>query len=399
MKISQVCKESGFKRSTIHYYLNIGLLDPPRKVGLNLFIYDETHLAQLRQIRYLREQENLPLAVIKEVLQQREAPPGALPVEITARQQANQKREQILKAATELFSQKGYDKTTISDIADALSMSRGTFYLYFKDKRELFIECIERLTLVIVPQEAWNDIRNEKDPIRRAYVRVLAFQKAFPGFRGILNLLRHAMAGDDLMLAQKARETFRSLIQPLAKDFRRGINMGTFREMDEELAGYFGLALSEMLGLRLMMDDRYTLDEGLEQFFDYVNHGVLARGTGDPEKDTRDGFKGEITDQEGVTTRLLGIHFDGTNDLIGRLGKAEVHLELCNIDSLNIRNDSAGCQVEVTRQDGQRVTLEVHGNIKLSGQTPFGKFTIPLKAISKLTFFKNELIQDLPPAH
>ncbi len=195
MKISQVCKESGFKRSTIHYYLNIGLLDPPRKVGLNLFIYDETHLAQLRQIRHLREQENLPLAIIKEILQQREAPPGALPVEITDRQQVNQKREQVLKVATELFSQKGYDKTTISDIVDALSMSRGTFYLYFKDKRELFIECFEQLTLVIVPKEDWNDIRNEKDPIRRVHVRVLAFQKAFPHFRGILKrLLRRISA-------------------------------------------------------------------------------------------------------------------------------------------------------------------------------------------------------------
>jgi len=91
MKISQLCKESGFKRSTIHYYLNIGLLDPPRKVGLNLSIYDETHLAQLQKIRHLREQENLPLAIIKEVLQQREAPPGALPVEFGERQLVDQK--------------------------------------------------------------------------------------------------------------------------------------------------------------------------------------------------------------------------------------------------------------------------------------------------------------------
>jgi len=390
MKISQLCKESGFKRSTIHYYLNIGLLDPPRKVGLNLSIYDETHLAQLQKIRHLREQENLPLAIIKEVLQQREAPPGALPVEFGERQLVDQKKEQILKVATELFSQKGYDKTTISDIADALSMGRGTFYLYFKDKRELFIECIERLTLVIVPQEAWNDIRNEKDPIRRLRVRVLAFQKAFAHFRGILNLLRHAMVGDDLLLAQKAKDTFRSLIQPLAKDFRRGIKEGAFREMDEEFVSYFGMAVAEMLGFRLMMDNRYTLEEGLEQLFDYINHGVLVRGARVSEDNAREGLKGEVTDQKGVTTRLLGIQFDKTNDLIGRIGKADVHLELDKIDSFNILNSNVRCQMEVTMKDGQSVTLEVSGDIKLSGQAPFGKFTIPLNAVSTVTFYKDE---------
>ena len=48
MKIAQLCEESGFKRSTIHYYLNIGLLTPPSKVGLNLSLYDKSHLDQLR---------------------------------------------------------------------------------------------------------------------------------------------------------------------------------------------------------------------------------------------------------------------------------------------------------------------------------------------------------------
>ena len=386
MKISQLCKKSGVKRSTIHYYLNMGLLDPPKKVGLSLFIYDDTHLTQLRKIRQLREQENLPLPQIKAIIQQGEEVPAPLPLEITDRQLTDQKKEQILNVATELFSQKGYDKTTVSDIADALSMGRSTFYLYFKDKRELFIECIERLTLVIVPLESWNDIRNEKDPLRRAYVRVLAFQKAFPGFRGILNLLRHALAGEDPVLAQKAKETFKSLIQPLVKDLHRGVDMGTFREMDIELTNYFALALCEMLGFRLMMDDRYTLDEGLEQLMDFLSHGILARRDNIYEKNTRNGLKGKITDQKGVTTQLQGICFDKTNTLIGRLGSAEVQVELENIDSFIIKKNNAVCQMEVKMMDGQRVTLEVSKDITLSGQTPFGKFKIPLKAISMLTF-------------
>ena len=390
MKISQLCKESGFKRSTIHYYVKIGILGPPKKLGLNLFVYDEKHLAQLKEIRRLREQENLPLPVIRDVLQKHEEQPGVLPGKISEEKLAAQKKEQILKIATDLFSQKGYERTTISDIAGSLSMSRGTFYLYFKDKKELFIECIERLTLAIVPKEAWDDIRNEKDPVRRVYARGRAFQRAFPGFRGILNLVRQAMVGEDPLLAQKAKDIFRSMVQPLAKDFRRGIEQGGFREMDEELISYFSLALSEMLGFRLTMDDRYTLEEGLALLFNFTDHGILAQKADPPDKDQQKALEAEVLDQKGVKAVIKGIHFGGKNNLMGRLGKAELQLELQNLDLFRVRNSSEGCQVEVTMQDGQSVTLEVNGDTDMSGQTPFGRYRIPLKAISMVNFLNND---------
>jgi len=389
MKISQLCKESGFKKSAIHHYLNIGLLSPPRRVGLNLFIYDETHLAQLRQIRQFKEEEKLPLGIIKEILNQGEAPLKTLTAEIKERAQADQKREHILKTATELFSQKGYDKTKISDIADSLHMSRGTFYFYFKDKRELFIECIENLTLVIVPQEYWEDIRKERDITRRQRVRALAFLKAFPGFRGILNLLRQTMAGDDPVLSQKAMETLRAIIQPLAKESRRAMRYGVFREFDEELVGYFLLIVSEMMAFRLMMDDRYTIEDGLNLIFDFIYNGILARETEGPEKNKPGLISGRITDQKGVTTLLSDIRFDGKSDLLGHLGEAEVNLELDNIDSFIIRRDNAKYLLEIIMKDGQDVILEMKGDILVSGQAPFGKFTVPLKGISTVTFIEN----------
>ena len=388
MKISQLCQESGFKKSTIHYYLNIGVLDPPRKSGLNLYIYDESHLAQLQEIRHLREQEKLPLGVIKEIFQQRKEPQKSLPLKVAPSQLADKKREQILKTAVELFSQKGYEKTTIADIADALSMAKGTFYLYFKDKRELFIECIERITLVIVPQEDWEDIRDEKDMACRAYERVRAFQKAFPGFRGILNLLRNAMAGDDPILAQKAKDAFKTLIHPMAKDVSRGIEAGVFRKVDPELVSYFQLVTAEMLGFRLMMDDRYTLDEGIEKLLDYGNNGLLARTVCESQKNAQGGVEGEVTDQKGISTRLRRIRCDEKEELIGRLGSAEVHIELSNIDALNFSDDGSKRLVRLTMRDVEDVTIEVSGDVKLTGLAPFGRFSIPLRAIRTVAFFK-----------
>jgi TetR/AcrR family acrAB operon transcriptional repressor len=51
----------------------------------------------------------------------------------------NDEREaQILRAAAAVIIRQGYDRTTMSDIAEETGVSRGTVYLYFKGKEELF---------------------------------------------------------------------------------------------------------------------------------------------------------------------------------------------------------------------------------------------------------------------
>jgi TetR/AcrR family acrAB operon transcriptional repressor len=50
----------------------------------------------------------------------------------------DEREAQILRAATAVLIRQGYDRTTMSDIADEAGVSRGTVYLYFKGKEELF---------------------------------------------------------------------------------------------------------------------------------------------------------------------------------------------------------------------------------------------------------------------
>jgi AcrR family transcriptional regulator len=53
-------------------------------------------------------------------------------------------KEKIIQAAVESFSQSGYDKTKMEDIAKRLGLSKGTLYLYFKSKEDLFVAICER---------------------------------------------------------------------------------------------------------------------------------------------------------------------------------------------------------------------------------------------------------------
>ena len=116
-----------------------------------------------------------------------------------------------MDTAISLFSKNGFAETKVSDITDALGIAKGTFYLYFRSKKDLFLECISRLTMIIIPTELWQRVRGERDFVQRQRMRLRQFLLAFPTFSGILNLLRLSFQSDDRELANKARDTYKLL--------------------------------------------------------------------------------------------------------------------------------------------------------------------------------------------
>ena len=58
---------------------------------------------------------------------------------------SKQTRAKILNTARDLFATKGFYKTTVKDITKAADLGYGTFYLYFKDKKNIFHALLERV--------------------------------------------------------------------------------------------------------------------------------------------------------------------------------------------------------------------------------------------------------------
>ena len=56
------------------------------------------------------------------------------------------KKNTLFQTAFELFKEKGFAKTTISDIVNRAGLAKGTFYLYFKDKYDLRDKLISHKT-------------------------------------------------------------------------------------------------------------------------------------------------------------------------------------------------------------------------------------------------------------
>lgn len=55
-----------------------------------------------------------------------------------------QREQQIIDAAQDLFAQKGYFNINMNEVAQAVGLAKGTLYLYFNTKEELFLAVFER---------------------------------------------------------------------------------------------------------------------------------------------------------------------------------------------------------------------------------------------------------------
>ncbi len=61
---------------------------------------------------------------------------------MSGKSQKAEKKRQILQASLEVFAQKGYGPTVLDDVAANANIAKGTLYLYFKDKEDLYINTV-----------------------------------------------------------------------------------------------------------------------------------------------------------------------------------------------------------------------------------------------------------------
>jgi AcrR family transcriptional regulator len=77
--------------------------------------------------------------------------------------QATKRQKQILNAAIEVFSRKGYAAATIPEIAERAGVAAGTIYIYYPSKRELFIAVIRELIITTPLRDLITKLPNDKD--------------------------------------------------------------------------------------------------------------------------------------------------------------------------------------------------------------------------------------------
>lgn len=105
---------------------------------------------------------------------------------------SKQTRAKILNVAREIFAVKGYHKTTVKDITKAADLGYGTFYLYFKDKKNIFHALLERVEDELYTVAGGGSDLSQEYAIGRSSYRALRddLRAIFTSFRENASLLQ-----------------------------------------------------------------------------------------------------------------------------------------------------------------------------------------------------------------
>jgi AcrR family transcriptional regulator len=273
MKIADLEKQSGVGRSTIHHYLNLGLLPAPRVEGPKKHLFDPEHITRLNEIRRLRD-AGWPLARIRKHFGTRAAGQTARRPELLP-PDATQKR--IVERATSMFAERGFDGVRLSEVAREAGIGKATLYRYFQDKRALFVDCVERVRFTLVPEDlrAWNEQRDSFDEQGRN--RTAAVLANFSGYRMLSNLLGAVVHGRDPELAEKARSELHAMVTNVVPLLVRMIEAKHVRRVDPELTAYMLWYSLIGAGERMTLDSKFSPAEVLEEYLEFVSFGLRER--------------------------------------------------------------------------------------------------------------------------
>lgn len=120
-------------------------------------------------------------------------------------------KQQIVEAAMRLFSEKGYHHTNSKEIAALAGVATGSFYSYFRDKREVFIEALRSYQirfngLVIDYLESTMAERGDPRKMMEGLIRVLVkAHDFFKGFHNDLLVMRLEDPEIDRMLREEEK--------------------------------------------------------------------------------------------------------------------------------------------------------------------------------------------------
>ena len=88
------------------------------------------------------------------------------------------RRADLVRAAAQLFREKGFERTTVRDIANAVGMQSGSIFYYFKSKEEILLVVMEEgLLLALQDQEVAlagkTDASDRLRALMRAHLKTL----------------------------------------------------------------------------------------------------------------------------------------------------------------------------------------------------------------------------------
>lgn len=190
------------------------------------------------------------------------------------------RRAQILARAREVFAQHGYHATKVDDVVAAAGIARGTFYLYFGDKRSLFGELVDqlsqRINAAIHVLDPSDSTRTLEAQIRENIGRVLA---VLLEDRAMTKIFLADVIGVDPAFDGKLMSFYESIGRYFEETLALGQELGLVRRADPRLLAFFTIGgLKEVLYQIVTRNWAYELDAMIDAIYGLLRTGYIMAG-------------------------------------------------------------------------------------------------------------------------
>lgn len=185
------------------------------------------------------------------------------------------KKEQIFRAALEIFGRFGYRKANLEDIAEKLHMTKSGLYRYCRDKRDLYEKAVS-YGLTQWQQTAAAAIAEDSDPLEQLRGYAMTGMMYLNRNIDLKNVLRN----DPTVFPLNTREDHFARINQesmniLKKILRRGVRIKRFRKMDIENTTAFLYSVYVMLIIRsYVVSDIDSVGDMVRTGLDTVLRGI-----------------------------------------------------------------------------------------------------------------------------
>jgi AcrR family transcriptional regulator len=193
-----------------------------------------------------------------------------------------QRREQILSAATTVFAEKGYQRATTQDIAEEAGVSEGLIYSYYESKDHLLLAILEKLASSGFDEFTTDD--GSKTINQDILGKTLQIRH---GFLDEMDSMMRATMGEAINNAHFRDHYFNVLVKPaletMEAEIENWIANGKIQRTEVPAASRFLLA--ETIGLFFLraINDPYVSEnwqnkDFLNQISDYFLDGLKTSG-------------------------------------------------------------------------------------------------------------------------
>jgi AcrR family transcriptional regulator len=187
-----------------------------------------------------------------------------------------ERRQALLRAARDVFATKGYHDAKVDDIVALAEVAKGTFYLYFPDKRSVFSELVDllfqRLGAAILKVDPCADVDAQVKHNIRAIVAVLLDDPA------LTRILISYATGMDPAFVAKIRSFYDGVKAILADSLSEGQRLGIVAPGDpRRLATFTVGALKEILA-EGAEGEAIAREEIVDALFSFLQAGYLRTG-------------------------------------------------------------------------------------------------------------------------